>query len=410
MNIDWTEAEEEFRLEVRTLFENNLTPDLRDAANFATSVYPDHQASMAWQAKLRQRGWAAPHWPVEYGGTEWSAAQHYIFESERVAAGAPVLSPMGISMVAHVIIAFGTADQNEWFLPRILSGEVFFCQGYSEPEAGSDLASLTTSAEADGDNLILNGAKIWTTHAPEANWMFALVRTEKAHKKQEGITFVLLPMDQPGIEVRPFTMLTGEQVQSAVFFADARVPKANVLGEIGKGWSVAKYLLEFERGSIAYAPGLKARARRIAEDARHVPGDHGGCLADDPPFAAELARVEIDVDVLEMLELRLLSEASGGQSIGAMSSVLKVAGTELAQRVTELALEAAGSRGTIYQPHATRPGGPVPLHVAPQDGTWVGEQWQALAPLRYMNERAGSIYAGSNEIQRNIIAKSILGL
>ena len=400
MDIQWSPEELAFRDEVRAFLAEKLTPEIRRAGQLATSVYPDHEASMAWQRILHERGWAAPHWPVEHGGCDWTMGQHYIFNRERIAAGAPSLSPMGIHMVAHVIIRFGTAAQKAHFLPRILTGEIFFCQGYSEPGAGSDLASLQMAAVADGDELILDGSKIWTTHATEANWIFCLVRTNNAGKPQQGITFLLVEMDSPGIDVRPILMTSGEHVQNQIFFDGVRVPRANILGEIDQGWSVAKYLLEFERGG-SYAPALQVRLDEIAAAATD--------RADDPLFGARLAELRIRVDVLEMMEWRLLS-ASAGSSVGALASMLKILGTELAQDVAALHMEAAGTAGLAYQPHAVAPGGPVPGHVAPQDGYVSGDAWQALAPLRYFNERAGSIYAGSNEIQRNILAKAVLGL
>jgi len=400
MDINWTEAEIAFRDEVRAFLAEKLTPEIRRAGTLATSVYPDHEASMAWQHILHARGWAAPHWPVEHGGCDWTVAQHYIFNRERIAAGAPSLSPMGIHMVAHVIIRFGTPEQKAYFLPRILTGEVFFCQGYSEPGAGSDLASLQMRAEVEGDDFVLNGSKIWTTHATEANWIFCLVRTAKLGRPQQGITFLLVPMDLPGIEVRPILMTSGEHVQNQIFFDNVRAPRANALGEVDAGWSVAKYLLEFERGG-SYAPALQVRVGEIEAAA--------GERFDDPVFAARLAELRIRIDVLEMMELRLLS-ASEGASVGALASMMKILGTELAQDVAALHLEAAGAEGLAYQPHAVMPGGAVPAHAAPADGYATGAPWQALAPLRYLNERAGSIYAGSNEIQRNILAKAVLGL
>ena len=255
-----------------------------------TSVYADHDASMEWQQILHERGWAAPAWPVEYGGCDWSLTQHYIFSRESTLAGAPSLSPMGIRMVAHAIIAFGTEEQKDFFLPRILTGEVFFCQGYSEPEAGSDLASLSMAAVDDGDDLVCTGSKIWTTHAREANWMFGLVRTSRGAKKQQGITFVLIDMTSPGIQIRPLVMTSGEEVQNQVFFDEVRVPKANVLGEIDDGWTVAKYLLEFERGGGASSPALQVMAEEIATVAAEMPGPDGGRLIDDPAFCAKAGR------------------------------------------------------------------------------------------------------------------------
>ncbi|ORV51923.1 acyl-CoA dehydrogenase [Mycolicibacter engbaekii] len=410
MDLRWSEEDRAFQAEVRQFLAEKLTPELRRAGRLMTSVYADHEASMAWQAILHERGWAAPAWPVKHGGCDWSLTQHYIFSRESTLAGAPSLSPMGIRMVAHAIIRFGTDAQKDYFLPRILTGEVFFCQGYSEPEAGSDLASLSMAATVDGDDLVCTGSKIWTTHAGEANWMFALVRTTRAAKKQQGITFVLIDMTTPGIEIRPLVMTSGEEIQNQVFFDDVRVPKTNVIGEIDSGWTVAKYLLEFERGGGAVAPALQVVAEEIAEAAKDQPGPAGGRLADDHAFMRKLADARIRAEVLEILEYQVLAAVAEGRNPGASSSMLKVLGTELSQELTALALEAAGPRGRIYQPHVTAPGGPIADYQPPTDGYSSGEPWQAVAPLRYFNDRAGSIYAGSNEIQRNILAKAALGL
>ena len=410
MDLAWSDVDTAFRDEVRAFLDAKLTPELRTAGRLMTSVYADHEASMAWQAILHERGWAAPAWPVEYGGCDWSLTQHYIFSRECALAGAPSLSPMGISMVAHAIVAFGTAAQKDYFLPRILTGEVFFCQGYSEPESGSDLASLSMAAVDDGDDLVCTGSKIWTTHAMEANWIFALVRTSRSGRKQQGITFVLIDMTTPGIEIRPLVMTSGEEVQTQIFFDAVRVPKANVIGAFDDGWTVAKYLLEFERGGGAAAPSLQVMAEAIATEATRTPGPSGATLIDDPAFAAKLADARIRTDVLEILEYRVLATVAEGGNPGAASSMLKILSTELSQQITELAMEAAGPRARIYQPHAAKPGGPVASYSPPPDGYVSGEPWQAVAPLRYLNDRAGSIYAGSNEIQRNILAKATLGL
>ncbi len=410
MDMDWSAEDLAFRDEVRAFLAAELTAEIADAGERVTSGYSDHETGLRWQKILNARGWAAPTWGAENGGQDWTVAQHYIFAQELVRAGAPPLSPMGLSMVAHVLIRFGTPEQKAWFLPRILSGEIFFCQGYSEPEAGSDLASLKTNAESRGDDLVINGSKIWTTHAVEANWMFALVRTSRTGRKQQGITFILIDMATPGIDVRPLRMTSGEEVQTQIFFTDVVVPKANVLGEIDDGWTVAKYLLEFERGSFLYAPRQQQQAARIADYAKTAPGDRGGALIDDPLFEAKLTEARIRADVLEVLELRLMSAAAEGGSTGAFSSVIKTLGTELEQDVTELMLEAAGRTGAAYQPHASMPGGPIPAFTPPADGYVSGGVFEALAPLRYLNFRAGSIYGGSNEIQRNILGKMVLGL
>ncbi|KGI67563.1 acyl-CoA dehydrogenase family protein [Mycolicibacterium rufum] len=410
MDLQWSPSELAFRDEVRAFLAAKLTPELRRAGRLMTSVYADHEASMEWQRILHEKGWAAPAWPVEHGGCDWSLTQHYIFSRESTLAGAPTLSPMGIKMVAHAIVRFGTEEQKDYFLPRILTGEVFFCQGYSEPEAGSDLAALSMAARDDGDDLVCTGSKIWTTHAREANWMFALVRTTRGEKKQRGITFVLIDLTSPGVEIRPLVMTSGEEVQNQVFFDEVRVPKANVIGEIDDGWTVAKYLLEFERGGGSSAPALQVMAEEIAAAAAEQPGPGGGRLLDDPAFARKLADARIRTEVLEILEYQVLAVVAAGGNPGAKSSMLKVLGTELSQSITELAMEAAGPRGRAYQPHATCPGGPIADFDPPADGYVTGAPWQAVAPLRYFNDRAGSIYAGSNEIQRNILAKAALGL
>ncbi|MCW2518369.1 MAG: acyl-CoA dehydrogenase [Mycobacterium sp.] len=410
MDLLWSPTDIAFRDEVRTFLDDALTPELRRSGRLMTSVYSDHDASLQWQRILHERGWAAPSWPVEHGGCDWSLTQHYIFSRESTLAGAPSLSPMGIRMVAHAIIRYGTHAQKDYFLPRILTGEVFFCQGYSEPEAGSDLAALSMAAADDGDDLVCTGSKIWTTHAREANWMFGLVRTSRGAKKQQGITFVLIDMTSPGIQIRPLVMTSGEEIQNQVFFDEVRVPKTNVIGEIDDGWTVAKYLLEFERGGGASAPALQVMAEEVSAAAAAQPGPDGDRLIDDPAFSRKLADARIRTDVLEILEYRVLAALAGGGHPGPASSMLKILTTELSQNLTELAMEAAGPRGRAYQPHATRPGGPIADYVPPPDDYVSGEPWQAVAPLRYFNDRAGSIYAGSNEIQRNILAKAALGL
>jgi alkylation response protein AidB-like acyl-CoA dehydrogenase len=402
MRVDWTKDELEFRDEVRAFLDAELTPEMRRDARRTTSVYPPHDLSMAWQAILNARGWAAPAWPVEHGGCGWTAAQRYIFASELAAADAPALSPMGLGMCGPVLIGHGTPEQKAHYLPRILTAEHFWCQGYSEPGSGSDLASLQMWAQDDGDDLVCTGHKLWTTHANVANWMFCLVRTSKEAIPQRGITFLLIPMTSPGIEVRPILMLSGEHIQNDVFFTEVRVPKANVVGRIGEGWTVAKYLMEFERGGGVATPGLKQRAQRIRAMARAEGLNHS--------FAARLAALEVEIGALEAVELQILASLSGGEAPGARSSMMKTVGTELSQRLTELALEAAGHYGASYQPHAMAPGGPTPGYPPPSDQGFVGPEHSLTAAAKYLNDRAGSIYAGANEIQRNIMAKAVLGL
>jgi alkylation response protein AidB-like acyl-CoA dehydrogenase len=400
MDIEWSPHERAFRDEVQQFFAANLTDELRAAGRLMTSVYADHEASLEWQRILARKGWAAPAWPVEYGGCDWSVAQHYIFTREYARSGAPFLSPMGIKMCAPALIAFGTSQQKSYYLPRMLSGEHFWCQGYSEPASGSDLASLQMTAVDAGDSFVCNGTKIWTTHAQVANWIFCLVRTSREPRPQQGITFLLIELTSPGIEIRPIVSLTGEAIQNQIFFTNVRVPKANVVGEIGAGWTVAKHVLEFERGGTAYAPRLQAEL----DDLRTF----AASLLAEPLFAAKFAAASIRVSALEVYELRVMSKLGKGEPPGAAASVMKVLGTELQQHISELALEAAAHYGRAFQPQAARPGGPVSLpHSA---DVAVGPRAAALAPLRYLNERAGSIYAGSNEIQRNIIAKATFGL
>ncbi|NWG53020.1 MAG: acyl-CoA dehydrogenase family protein [Hydrogenophilaceae bacterium] len=410
MDATWSPKDLAFQEEVRAFFKAKLTPEIRRAGSLMTSVYADHELALKWQRILHAQGWAAPAWPVEHGGCGWTPVQHYIFARERIAAGAPPVSPMGVGMVAYVIMAFGTPEQKDYFLPRTLRGDILWCQGYSEPNSGSDLASLQMRAVEDGDDLICTGSKIWTTHAHVADWIFCLVRTSTEARQQQGITFLLIDMKSPGIVVKPIIMLSGEHIQNQIFFDEVRVPKANVLGEIGQGWSVAKYLLDYERGGSAYAPGLRVRLDDIAAFAGREPGGMGASLVEDSTFAAKLSEAQIRLDALEALEFRVMSDASHGRRNGASASMMKVLGTELSQHITELALEAAAAYALPFQPHAAAPGGPTPVFTPPKDGFIAGEPWQAIAPLRYLNDRVGTIYAGTNEIQRNIMTKMVLGL
>jgi alkylation response protein AidB-like acyl-CoA dehydrogenase len=407
LDLTWSAEDQRFQALVRTFLAENLTEDLRRTASRMTSVYADFETSMAWQRLLHAQGWAAPAWPVEHGGCGWSAVQRFIFASETATAGAPPLSPMGIGMCGPVLIGHGTPEQKAFFLPRILSGEHFWCQGYSEPGSGSDLASLQMSATGDDDDFVCNGHKLWTTHANVANWIFCLVRTSKEAIPQRGITFLLIDMATPGIEVQPIISLSGEHIQNHVFFTDVRVPRANAVGPVGEGWTVAKYLMQFERGGGVSAPGLTMRAARIR---RVLASDFADAEAERRSLAAQLAQAEIDIAAIEAVELRAMSKLSVGQAPGPESSLLKTVGTELSQRLTEIAVTAAGLYAAPYQPHATRPGGPSPGFRPPNDGEAVGPESAYTVTAKYLNDRAGSIYAGTNEIQRNIIAKAVLGL
>ncbi len=392
---------QQFRKEVRAFLEENLTPDLREAGRLATSVFHDVERSMAWQKILHKKGWAAPHWPKKFGGTGWDVVQRAIFAEECLVANAPAGIPMGLHMCGPCIIGCGTPDQQEYYLPRILSGEDFWCQGYSEPGAGSDLASLQTFAESDGDHYIVNGTKIWTTYAHYANKIFCLVRTNKNCKPQEGITFLLIDMDTPGISVEPIIGIDLVREQNTVFFDNVRVPKANIIGKENDGWTVAKYLLTFERGGQEYAPALFHALDKVKEMAAEEYSSFGGKLADDSNFMRKVAEVEIDVTALEFTENRIKAALGSGQSPGALASMTKILGTELSQRVTELAIEAVGVYGLPQQVDAIQPGANLPT---------IGPDYALTAMPRYLNTRATTIYGGSNEVQRGIIAKMVLGL
>jgi len=403
MDLSWSAADTRFREEVREFLAAELTPDLRKAGRSLTSVYADYDVGMKWQHILLKRGWVAPAWPSEYGGCNWSVAQRYIFASELAVAGAPPISPMGIGMCGPVLIGHGTSEQKAHYLPRMLSGEDFWCQGYSEPGSGSDLASLQMSARDDGDHFVCNGHKIWTTHAQFANWIFCLVRTSREKIQQLGITFLLIDMKSPGVDVKPIVSLSGEHIQNEVFFTDVRVPKKNVVGQTGDGWTVAKYLMQFERGGGVSSPGLKVRLERIRATAEAED-------VSDDAFATKLAQAGIDITSLEGVEMRVMSSLSHGQAPGAESSMLKMVATELSQRLTELAIEAVGLYALPYQPFAVSAGGPSPNYRAPSNQVPVGPDYSWTVAAKYLNDRAGSIYAGTNEVQRNILSKAVLGL
>jgi alkylation response protein AidB-like acyl-CoA dehydrogenase len=411
MDLTLSAKDRQFRDEVRRFLDEKLTPELRATGELMTSVYADYDTTMTWHKALYEKGWVAPAWPKEYGGCDWTVAQHYIFSSELSSAGAPSLSPMGLGMCGPVLIGYGTPEQKAHYLPRMLDGSDFWCQGYSEPGSGSDLASLQMSAVDMGDHFLCNGQKIWTTHANYANWIFNLVRTSKEDIPQRGITFLLIDMKTPGVKVEPLVMLSGEHIQNQVFFTDVKVPKANVVGKVGEGWTVAKYLMQFERGGHAYAPGLTTRLNRIRRMASAEMLGTGARLIDDQEFAAKIAAANVEITALEFTEHRIMSALSHGEAPGAESSLLKTRGTEISQRLTELAIEAVGAYATPFQPHTTRPGGPVP--DAPKMGaneTPVGPKHALPVMSKYLNDRAGSIYAGTNEVQRNIMAKAVLGL
>jgi acyl-CoA dehydrogenase len=356
-------------------------------------VFIEPEYTLPWQRILHARGWVAPNWPKAYGGTGWDEMQRYIFASECARAGAPGLAPMGLNMVGPCIIGYGTPEQKAYYLPRILSGEDYWCQGYSEPGSGSDLASLQLKADSDGEHYVLNGSKIWTTHAHHANKMFCLVRTDPAAKLQLGITFLLLDMDTPGIKVEPIITLAGEHELNQVFFDDVRVAKSGRLGAENDGWSVAKYLLEFERsgGSSAGLEAVLGRLQRYVQ--AELPADFG--------LIRRIGELAMRIEAIKTTEQRVLSDLTGGQPPGPAASMLKVQRTELMQAIDEAGVQTLGMHAAPYQPDAWQPGANVPV---------LGPEALVVGMARYLNNRAGSIYGGSNEVQRNIMAKGVLGL
>ncbi|MFC3068578.1 acyl-CoA dehydrogenase family protein [Phenylobacterium soli] len=405
MELGWSAEDARFRDEVRAFLDAELTPELRRAGRGMTSVYADPEISLAWQRILHRKGWVAPAWPKAFGGCEWSVAQRYIFAGELAAAGAPPLSPMGLGMCGPVLIAHGTPAQQARFLPPMLSGEDFWCQGYSEPEAGSDLAALKMSARDEGDHFVCDGVKVWTTHAHAANWMFCLVRTSQEAIRQRGITFLLIDMTSPGVEVKPLVFSSGEHIQNQVFFSGVRVPKENVVGRVGEGWSVAKHLMQFERGGSPSAPGLKVRLARTAEALKGL-----GTNEEARAYRRRAAELAMEVEALEAVELRVNAGLSRGEAPGPESSLLKTVSTELSQKLVELALAVAGAYAGVWQPHAAAPGGDTPGFASSNDREPVGPEHAWTAAPRYFNDRAGTIYAGTSEVQRNIMAKAVLGL
>ena len=398
MNLELTPEEQAFQTQVRAFLDSALTPELRLDGQRTTSVFSDKHDNLAWQKILHAKGWVAPSWPAQYGGTGWNEMQRYIFSAECARAGAPSLSPMGLKMVGPVIMGYGTEAQKAYYLPRILAGEDYWCQGYSEPGSGSDLASLQMRAVQDGEHYVLNGSKIWTTHAHWANRMICLVRTKADGKPQAGITFLLLEMNTPGIEVKPIITMADDHEVNQVFFDNVRVPVANRIGGENEGWTVAKYLLEFERGGGS-AAGLKVSLERLKAMAKEEASDGGGRLIEDADFRRKLALAGTGLEAIEMTEHRVMAALSSGKNPGPASSMLKVQGTEAMQRLDELAVEGLGHYAAVSQPEARAPRANVPF---------VGPEYGLTNVPRYLNNRAASIYGGSNEIQRNIMAKLVL--
>jgi acyl-CoA dehydrogenase len=384
-----------FRDRVRRFLDDHLEDELRRDAARCAGVFQDYETSIRWHRILHRQGWVAPAWPEHYGGPGWDLMQRYVFASECNAAGAPALAPMGLGMCGPVLMGHGTDEQKAFYLPRILSGEDYWCQGYSEPGAGSDLASLSLRAERDGDHYILNGTKIWTTHAQHANRMFLLVRTSTEGRPQQGISFLLMDMDSPGVSVEPIAFSSGDHEVNTVFFEDVRVPVANRVGAENDGWTVAKYLLEFERGGGAAAPGLLESVADVRDQLARLPE------AERLDAGRRLDVLEVRVRALEIAELQSLAETERTGSPGPGASMLKIQGSELSQAISEIAVEAVGVYGAPYQPEATTPGSNAEP-IGPADGV-------TTLPF-YLNNRAATIYAGSSEVQRNISSKAVLGL
>jgi len=396
MDLNYTSEELAFRDTVRGFLEAKLPADLQHKVRQHLRMSKDDY--VRWHKILARQGWVAPGWPVQFGGTGWSAVQRHIWEDECARAGTPPILPFGVNMVAPVIMAFGSEAQKQHYLPRILSCEDWWCQGYSEPGAGSDLASLKTTAAREGEFYIVNGQKTWTTLAQHADMIFCLVRTDSGVRKQEGISFLLIDMHSPGVSVRPIIMLDEDHEVNEVFFDNVKVPLQNLVGEENKGWTYAKYLLGHERTGIAAV----GRSKRELESLKKLAGaqhKNGRPLISDPMFAAKVATLEIELMALEMTVLRVLAEAH--KAPGPEASVLKVRGTEIQQALTELMLEAAGPLALPFDPAYLE--GRTEHSVAGAD---------EAAPLAayYFNFRKTSIYGGSNEIQRNIISQMILGL
>ena len=398
MDLNFTPEEEAFRAEVQAFLKAKLPERI------ATKVKAGQRLSKAdqdeWHAILNERGWLANHWPEAYGGPGWGAVEKFIFDTECALAGGPRIVPFGVNMLGPVLIKFGNEAQKKYWLPRILSGEDWWCQGYSEPGAGSDLASVKTTAVRQGDHYIVNGQKTWTTQGQHANMIFCLVRTDREAKAQSGISFLLVDMNSPGVELRPIRTLDGDKEVNEVFFTDVKVPVENLVGEENKGWTYAKYLLTYERTGIAGVGFCIAALAKLKVVAAKVM-KNGQPLDQDPLFAARMAQVEIDLENMKTTNLRVIAAVAGGGVPGAESSMLKIRGTEIRQEILSLIRRAVGPYAlpfieeAQYEGYADEP---------------VGPKEAATAAANYFNYRKLSIFGGSNEIQKNIISKMILGL
>jgi len=400
LHIELNSEEQAFRQEVLEFLEQHLAPSVRRASRLSTGVFVDPPWSKDWHNALYEKGWITYTWPQEYGGCDWTPVQRYIFESEAAHRGAPTVAPMAINLVGPVICEYGSDWQKEHYLPRIRSGQDYWCQGFSEPGAGSDLSGLKTKAVRDGDDYIVSGEKTWTTHAHFANMIFALVRTSREEKQQNGISFLLIDIDSPGITVSPIITIAGDHEVNQVHFDDVRVPARNLVGEEGKGWTYAKYLLEFERGGGAPSTRSRIALERYKTILRNEPGDTPGKrLIDEKDIQLRLGQLAARVIALETLDMRQVARRQAGSRPGTTASIVKTLGSELLQAIEKASMEALGSYGL---PSLTLDG---PEFAAPND-TLVPEYGLAVAG-RHLNGLASTIFGGASEIQREIIAREL---
>ena len=399
MNVTFADDELAFREEVRTFFQDGFITETRDKQLSGIPLEKDDY--IQYQKRLHAQGWAGVNWPTEYGGTGWSAVQKYIFMTEAAAAHAPEIVAFGLNMVGPVIYTFGDDEQKQRFLPDILESNVWWCQGYSEPGAGSDLASLKTRADLADDHYVVNGTKTWTTLGQYADWIFLLARTTRdVARRQEGISFMLADMNTPGISVKPIITLDGEHEVNEIHFEDVKIPVENLIGEEGKGWTYGKLLLQHERTNIAGVARSEVRLKRLRSQASQ--SIRGALpLAEDNNFMRKIAALEVELKALEYTQLRTLAAVASGKAPGPESSILKIKGTETQQAIDTLHMEAAAYYALPFVQDQ---------YVADFAGEHVGDGAETQTSLRYFNFRKASIYGGSNEIQKNIIAKHVLGL
>lgn len=403
MDLDFSPEELAFRDEVRAFLAENLTKELRDGAAASPSVFVEPDIGQVWNAALNKKGWLSYQWPKEYGGPGFTPVQRYIFEKECALAGAPTLTVLSLKLLAPVIYNFGTQEQKDYYLPRILNGEDYWCQGFSEPGSGSDLASLQCRAVRDGDKYIINGSKIWTTHAHHSNRIFCLVRTSTEGRPQAGISFILVDMDQPGISVRPILTLAGDHEVNQVFFDNAIARASDLVGNEGDGWKIAKFLLENERGGSCLAPRLLADLDQIEKLSASEPDGNGGKLGDSASWKRRLGKVRLSCQALEIIELRILADIAKGRPPGPQTSLIKFLASSLRQDVDLLGIDLYGDAG--LQLDTTRP-----LYGDDAPEPAIHSKDAQMATPRYLNSRAWTIFGGTNEVQASIIAKTVLGL